>query len=95
MGSPPSFFVFSCSGGSFANITQLGKSNCRVDEIAKDNLPGFHIAGKEVFDALAEKRLAKARVALNARPDGFFEISCQIHGITFLFLFVTCSPATG
>ena len=76
------------------NVAQFSKANCGIDEIAQDDLAGFHVTGKKVFDSLAEKRLAKARITFYARADGFLEISCQSHGVTFLSLFVVCSPAT-
>ncbi|MGB6484780.1 MAG: hypothetical protein WBE86_14945 [Candidatus Acidiferrales bacterium] len=62
-----------------SDIAQLGKSDGRIDEIAKDDLPGFHIAGKKILNPLAQERLAKIGIALNARPDSLFEISRQSH----------------
>src|SRR5260370_28147969 len=60
-------------------VAQFSKSNGGVDEIAKNDLAGFHVPGKKVFDALSEKRLAKTRITFHARPDCFLEISCQSH----------------
>jgi hypothetical protein len=54
---------------ALGNAAQFGKTNRGVDEIAKNDLPGFHVAGKKVFDSFAEERLAKARIVLHARPD--------------------------
>src|SRR6266576_3879671 len=44
------------------NVAQFSKANWGVDEIAQYDLAGFHVTGKKVFDALSEKRLAKARI---------------------------------
>jgi hypothetical protein len=58
--------------GDFA---QFWESDCGVDEIAKDDLPCFNIAGKTILNPLAQERLAKTGIALNARPDCFLKIS--------------------
>jgi hypothetical protein len=42
-----------------SDIAQLRKPDGCVDEIAKDDLAGFHIAGEKVFNPLAKKRLTK------------------------------------
>jgi hypothetical protein len=47
--------------------------------VAQYDFAGFHITGEKVFDALAEKSFAKARIASYARPDCFLKISCQSH----------------
>jgi len=39
-----------------------------VDEIAKNDLAGFHVTGKKVFDSLSEQRLAETWIAFYARP---------------------------
>jgi hypothetical protein len=62
--------------GDFA---QFGKPHCGVDEIAKDDLPCFDIAGKKILKPLAQKRFAKTGIALNARLGRFLTISCQRH----------------
>ena len=59
------------------DFAQFVESHGCIDEIAQNDLAGFNITGEKVFDALALKRLTKARVALNARPDRFLTISCQ------------------
>lgn len=59
------------------DFAQFGESHCCVDEIEKDDLPGFDITGERVFSPLAQERLTETRVALNACPDGFLGISCQ------------------
>lgn len=64
---------------TMSDVAQFRESDCCIDEIAKNDLSGFHIAGEKVLDPFAKKRFAKARVALNARPDRFFEVSCQSH----------------
>src|SRR5256885_14216301 len=65
--------------GAMRNVAQFGKSNGCVDEIAKNDLAGLHIAGKKVFDSFAEKRFPKAGIAFYARPYCFLEIACQSH----------------
>ena len=75
------------------NVAQFSKSNRGIDEIAKNDLPCFHVTGEKVLDSLAEKRLAKAGIAFYACADCFLEISCQSHLVTFLSLFVVCSLA--
>jgi len=77
------------------NVAQFGKANGGIDEIAQYDIAGFHVTGKEVFDALSEKRFAEARITFYARPDCFLEVSCQSHVVTLLPLFVVCSLATG
>lgn len=78
--------------GDFA---QFGKAYCRVNEIAKDNLSGFHIAGKKILNPLAQERLAKTSIALNARPDSLFKISRQSHAPHLSVPFRCLFPATG
>jgi hypothetical protein len=57
------------------HVAELRESNRSVYEVAKDDLAGFHVTGKKVFDSLPEKRFAKARIAFCAGADGVFEIS--------------------
>src|SRR2546423_15206309 len=65
--------------GAMRNVAQFGKSNRCIDEIAKNDLAGFHVTREKVFNSFAEKRLAKPRIALYARPYRFLEITCQSH----------------
>jgi hypothetical protein len=44
--------------GDFA---QFGKADRRVDEIAKDDLSRFHVAGEKIVNPLAQKHLTKSR----------------------------------
>jgi len=41
------------------NVAQFRESNRRIDEIAKNDLPGFHVTGKKVFDSFSQKCLAE------------------------------------
>jgi hypothetical protein len=66
-------------GGTMRDLAQFGKPDCGVDEIAKDEIPGFDIARKKILNPLAQERLTKTGIALNARPDILFKISCQGH----------------
>jgi hypothetical protein len=65
---------------AMSDIAQLRKSDCRIDEISKDHLPGFDIAGEKILNALAQKRLAKTGITLNVHSDGFLRALCQGHG---------------
>jgi hypothetical protein len=56
-------------------VAEFRKTNRGIDEIAKDDLAGLHVAGKKVFDSLSEKGFAKAGIAFCAGADGLFEIS--------------------
>jgi hypothetical protein len=68
------------------------KADSCVDEIAENDLLGFDITGKKVFNALAQKRLTKTGIALNACPDRFLAISRQRH---YLFLRGTGAVVVG
>lgn len=57
------------------SIAEFGKANGGIDEIAQDDLAGFHVTGNKAFDTLTEKRLAKTGITLYAGPDGFLEIT--------------------
>ena len=65
--------------GTMRDFAQLVESHGCLDEIAQNDLAGFNVAGEKVFDPLAQERLAKTGIALNARPDGFFIMPCQRH----------------
>ncbi len=53
------------------DFAQLVESHGCVNEIAQNDLAGLNITGEKVFDALAQKRLAKTGITLNARLDRF------------------------
>lgn len=72
--------------GAVGCIAQFSKADGGVDEIAKNDLAGFHVTGKKVFNALAEKRFAEARIAFDAGADGFLEIACQSQCLFLFFL---------
>jgi hypothetical protein len=65
--------------GAMGSVAQLCEANRGIDKITQYDFASFHVTGEEVFDSLAEKRLAEARVAFYARPDCFLEIPCQSH----------------
>ena len=58
---------------------ELFESDRGVDVIAKQDLAGVGVAGKQGFDAFGQQALPKGRVALSASLHGFFEVTSEGH----------------
>jgi|GEM_PF-3599246 len=67
-------FVTARYGRNISLFLKRLKSKGRVDVVTQDGFAGFEIAVQIAFDSFAPKRLAKLRVGLRPRPDGFFEV---------------------
>ncbi len=47
------------------DIAQFRKSDCCIDEIAKNDLSGFDSGGEKALDPFAKRHFVKARFALS------------------------------
>lgn len=56
--------------GNVRPLFKVLKSNGRIDVVAQNGLAGIEIAVKNALDGLAQKRMAKIRIALRA-PGSF------------------------